>query len=237
MLPALLAAAALLVLGLCAFPLDLPVSAALMEHPPIAAKAIESPVSLPHLPGDLRRFLDLCEVFAHGLGVALIGVVILVLDPEGRRWLPRILCCAYGGGLVAIAIKLAIARIRPMDFPFAGDVWTTFAAVRPWFDHTAAWMAQGVSGRGLEGFPSGHAATAAGLAAALAWRYPQGTWLFAALGVLAGLQRVTAGAHFLSDALIGAAIGLAFATCCLQAGGLGWGWTKLEMALASRATQ
>jgi undecaprenyl-diphosphatase len=59
----------------------------------------------------------------------------------------------------------------------------------------------------LQSFPSGHAATAAGLAVALAVLYPRGRWLFAVLAVLAALQRVEVQSHFPSDVLAGAALG------------------------------
>ena len=68
-------------------------------------------------------------------------------------------------------------------------------------------------------FPSAHAASAVGLAVALSRFYPQGRPLFVGLAVLACLQRMTSGAHFLSDVLAGAAIGYLFAHACV---GNGW---------------
>ena len=57
----------------------------------------------------------------------------------------------------------------------------------------------------LHSFPSGHTATAVGLAISLD-ADPRGRWLFAVFAALASLQRMTAGAHYLSDSLFGAAL-------------------------------
>ena len=57
--------------------------------------------------------------------------------------------------------------------------------------------------------------TAAGLAAALAWKYPRGRWLFATLAMLGVMQRVATLAHYPSDALLGAALGVAGAALFL----------------------
>ena len=67
----------------------------------------------------------------------------------------------------------------------------------------------------LMSFPSGHAAVAAGLATALAWKYPHGRWIFGALAACAAFQRVESSAHFPSDVAWGAAIGVAAAAVCL----------------------
>ncbi|MCA9248355.1 MAG: phosphatase PAP2 family protein, partial [Planctomycetales bacterium] len=40
------------------------------------------------------------------------------------------------------------------------------------------------------------------------WRYPQGRWLFLAFAILAGCQRIAASAHYPSDVLAGAALGV-----------------------------
>ena len=73
---------------------------------------------------------------------------------------------------------------------------------------------------GLQSFPSAHTATAAGLAAALIWLYPQGRLLFTLLAVLVGCQRIVSGAHFPSDVLVGAAAGCLVATFFLHVGRL-----------------
>jgi membrane-associated phospholipid phosphatase len=64
-------------------------------------------------------------------------------------------------------------------------------------------------------FPSGHAAVAAGLATALAWKYPHGLPVFACLAAAAAAQRLFSSAHYPSDVLFGAACGVAAAAVCL----------------------
>lgn len=49
--------------------------------------------------GDLRKLLDISEVFAHGLGVLLILITVAVLDPASRRRLPRVGACVLATGV------------------------------------------------------------------------------------------------------------------------------------------
>jgi membrane-associated phospholipid phosphatase len=176
------------------------------------------------LPGDLGRLLDLSEVFAHGLSVAVILAVTVSLDPVLRRaagraaagWdIVRLFGAAYAGGIVVDLVKAAVTRVRPR----AADL-TAVASVFDTFGVSAA--ATAVTGGGLAGkpadlmsFPSGHAAVAAGLATALAWKYPHATPTFALLAALAAAQRVASAAHYPSDTAFGAAIGVAVAAVCL----------------------
>lgn len=210
-----IASLVLLACGAAAFLVDLPVKAFFEKKVPAPTPSIETD-SLPapkpgwKIPGDLRGFLNLCEVFAHGLGVAMIGLTVLVLDPATRRYVPRILLCAYLGGIIAVSIKLIVARTRPEYFAGGSDFTETFSGWLPGFSSPSK----------EQSFPSGHAATAAALAAALAWRYPHGFGLFASLAMLAAAQRLAEEAHYLSDVLIGAGIGFAFAAMWLPEEGL-----------------
>ena len=72
-------------------------------------------------------------------------------------------------------------------------------------------LAEGQSKSLYQSFPSGHTATAVGLAVALACAYPRGRWFFAGMALLAACQRVGDGHHFLSDTLAGASV--AFLWC------------------------
>ena len=67
-------------------------------------------------------------------------------------------------------------------------------------------------------FPSGHSAVAAGFAAALASRYQHAAWFFVAVGLGAIAQRLVSSAHYPSDALCGAGLGLLGAALCLGGG-------------------
>jgi membrane-associated phospholipid phosphatase len=167
------------------------------------------------LPGDLQRLLTWSEVFAHGLGVSLLAVTIVVLDPPRRWHVPRMIISSLGAGLVADVVKLCVARFRPRHFS-SDNSWESFAGWVP-----SVWPVDGFArwDHRVQSFPSAHAAVAVGLAVALASVYPRGRYLFVIFALLAAGQRVQCGAHFLSDVLAGGAIG-----CLVAASLTGRGW-------------
>jgi len=159
------------------------------------------------LPGDLQKAIGMSEIFAHGLGVLMISIAILVLDRSRKSSLPRILACAFGAGLVTHIFKLAVARSRPNSGYLPDTVTETFHGWLPWLE--AGWHAEST----MLSFPSGHTGMAVGLGVALAWRYPHGKWLFAFCAFAASMQRLVSASHFPSDVCAGAA--LAFLWCGL----------------------
>jgi len=170
--------------------------------------------------GDLRKLLDVSEVFAHGFGVGLILLTVLVLDPAHRRHVPRVAVCAFGAGLIAQAGKFILPRIRPQAFDFQGDVFSSFVYFRD--------SATDLTGRAIQSFPSGHTATAVGLAVGLSWLYPRGRWLFLIFAVLAAGQRVESSAHFVSDTLAAAAVGFVVAGLIVDPRVLGRRFNRFE---------
>lgn len=157
------------------------------------------------LPGDIHAILGVSELFAHGAGVIFLGLAIAVLDTRGRRRATRAVSAAFAAGFVALVAKCLIGRWRPKRFHFEGDVWDTFTGWIP------AWTNADVSeiaNHGLQSMPSGHSATAVALACILAYTYPRGRWLFPSFAVMVMLQRISEGAHFVSDTFVAAAIGL-----------------------------
>jgi membrane-associated phospholipid phosphatase len=176
-------------------------------------------------PAIVQKLCGLSETFAHGVGVAMILVLIAVLDPWHRYTLPRIAAAALGSGLLANVFKLLVARTRPHHFDSGADVLDSFHAWFPLLGNRS-WE---------QGFPSSHAATAAGLAIALACLYPRGRWLFPCLAALAGLQRVLSEAHFLSDVFWGAAVGSVFAPLCIYGSRLARAFDRLEERLVTRS--
>jgi membrane-associated phospholipid phosphatase len=170
------------------------------------------------VPKELLRFLNLSEVFAHSMGAATLLVTALVLDrglafpalgwPAIRwpTWQPtsaqermaRMIGATACGGLVVDLVKLCVSRARPraIDLVSHASAVTTFGLVPASGRHADA-----------HSFPSGHAAVAFGLCAALAWRYPRGRWLFLCFAASAALQRVATSAHYPSDICFGAALG------------------------------
>lgn len=198
------AAAVLVLLGLLALTIDLPVAAWCKSG---------------GVPKELLRYLNLCEVFAHTMGAAALLVTALVLDPglafpaigwPAVRWptfqpsvaqerMARMIGATACGGLVVDLVKLCVSRARPRatDLASHASAFTTFGLVPGMGRHSDG-----------HSFPSGHAAVACGLCAALAWRYPRGRWLFLGFAASAALQRVATSAHYPSDICFGAALGL-----------------------------
>jgi membrane-associated phospholipid phosphatase len=201
-------AGGLALLGCGLFAVDVPVAAWCRSH---------------RLPGDLARLIDLSEVFAHGLAVAVLLGVATSLDPVLRRarsWpaarldLVRLVAAAYAGGLAVDLVKAVVTRVRPraVDLAAVATVFDTFGATAAMTDLRAGPLGKSAD---LMSFPSGHAAVAAGLATALAWKYPHAAATFALLAVAAAVQRVVSSAHYPSDVAFGAAIGVAVAALCL----------------------
>ena len=152
------------------------------------------------------RFFSPAEAYGHGMGLVFVLVGIYQLDPQ-RRWaLARLAATALGAGLLADVAKLLVLRIRPHNFNFHGGVWDTFGRWLP--------LWRGLSGQ--QSMPSGHTALAVGLAMALAWLYPRGRWLFPGVAALVACQRITGGAHYLSDTLVGASLGCLSAAIFLK---------------------
>jgi len=207
--PCLWGALILVVAGFAALSVDVPVSHWLLTH---------------GLPQELRRFVDLCEVFGHGFGVALILLSVWVLDPGSRRRLVRVTAMSFGAGILANVGKLLITRTRPVSFDWAGGVIDTFGDWLPLFDN---------SSRG-QGLPSSHVATAVGLALALAWLYPRGRTLFVCLAALVAAQRLASGAHFLSDTLWGAAVAATVCGVCRIRSPLNDVWLRWEAKNSNR---
>ena len=206
-----LAAACAIAGGLC-FLIDLPVAQWCKTSP---------------LPRELKRLLDLAEIFAHSTGVIALLIALAALDPArvwAWRFPPsaggsadvgdrapffRLIGATFAGGIVTDLVKATVTRVRPraMDLAMAGSAIDTFDRAATSLPHP---------GHGdLMSFPSGHAAVAAGFATMLAWRYPHGTWVFAVFAMLAAAQRVFASAHYPSDVFFGTALGMAGAAMLL----------------------
>lgn len=190
--------------GAAALPIDLPVAAWCKTH---------------RLPGELDRLIHLLEISGHSLGAWVMLLAAVTLDRglrlplpgrgSGGRMFARMIAATYLGGLVTDLIKLAVERVRPRAADLAG--------VASWFGTFGDGAAASATPRmsDLMSFPSGHSAVAAGLAAALAWRYPHGWPLFAFLAAATACQRVLSSAHYPSDVACGAAVGLLGAAICL----------------------
>jgi membrane-associated phospholipid phosphatase len=155
----------------------------------------------------LRDLANISEVFGRAECVLLVAVLMWQLD-RSRRWaVPGVAATALLSGLAADGVKMLIARARPHSFDFLGSVWSSFGP----------WLPLGSLGSASQSFPSAHTATAVGLAISLICIYPAVRGLLCVLPLLVAYQRLDSGAHFLSDALCGAAVGFLVATLALRA--------------------
>lgn len=157
-----------------------------------------------HIRGDLERLINLSEVFGYGLTVVVVVITATQLDLRGWRVAPRLLACAFGAGMLANLCKVAfVARWRPNSSFHPTGNYDSFVTWLPWL-----WREQlpGNWDRHLMSFPSGHSATAVGLALGLSIFYPKATWWFLILALMAMVQRIESRAHYLSDTLAGAAV-------------------------------
>lgn len=191
---------ALLIAGTGALAVDVPLTLFLKSKP---------------LHKELARIFNLAEIGGHGSGAAMILIGALIISrPNWRRLADRVLVLrliagTYLGGLIVDIFKLLIPRVRPRSalLESGSQAWDTFGR---------GLLEVGNQSRSaLMSFPSGHAAVAFGLAFSLGWYFPAGRPAFIALALLASLQRLFSGAHYLSDICIGAALGLVGAWLCM----------------------
>ena len=188
----------------------------------LVALTVDFPISqwfvAGNCPGFFRECFELVEPFGNGLGVIVIVAAVAMLDPFRRAAVPRIMAASLGAGLTADIVKMLIVRTRPCHFTFQGDVWDTFGGFFPIIS----------AGSGGQSFPSAHTATAVGLAVVLSRLYPRGRGFFAVLAVMVACQRIQGGAHYLSDTLVGAAVGCLVAAACVHRGLLGAWFARYE---------
>ncbi len=115
-------------------------------------------------------------------------------EPRAARMAGYLALAPTVGGLTAEVLKLVFRRLRPDSDAFG-------YAFRPFTDQ---WW----SNRGM-GLPSSHTLVAVAGAAALAQLFPRARWVFYLLAAGCGLTRVMSTAHFLSDTVVAACVGMA----------------------------
>ena len=161
------------------------------------------------LPGDLQKAITLSEAFAHGFGVTFILLSVFVVAVHRRRAVWVAILITALSGITANALKATIVRVRPHAEGLqvighnAETCKTSEAVERSFWDSRQ------------RSFPSGHAATAWGLAIGLSLVFLRGRWIFGMLAVLASVQRIESGSHYPSDVLAGMAIAFIIAACAL----------------------
>jgi len=138
----------------------------------------------------------------------LAAIALALHDRESREWWRRaamLVAAPAAAGIVGELLKILVRRRRPPD---VGSAY----AFRTFADHP-------FSSRGL-GFPSSHAVVAFGAAAILSRMFPRARLVWYATAAACAFSRLLAHAHYLSDVVAAAAIGIGAAWvvwCLLEA--------------------
>ncbi len=176
------------------------------------------------LPQEVSKMLDLSLIYAHGSGIFLILVAILMMAPTKRWKMPRLATLALGSGAVATLVKMFVLRPRPNSLRL--DLATNEHAWIWSFDWTLSRIAE--YDAGMRAFPSGYLATATALTVGLWIVVPRGRPLFLAFCMGTMLQRMYCGSHFLSDLFGSAAVGLGWCYICYHPKLIGNIFDKME---------
>lgn len=152
-------------------------------------------------------------VIAYAIAIGIKGRGIQIKDKKKFKFIPfikenfakfksvnnyalfSILCALLLSGAIGWVLKVAIGRMRPVFFEALSR--TGF------YPFTSDWA--------FNSMPSGHViASFAGLVM-IGLLYPRWKWATWALAIIIGISRVAVGAHFPSDVILGAFIGMACA--------------------------
>lgn len=160
------------------------------------------------LGGDIEREIRLIEQFGGITSLAVVGILILRLDPGKRARVWDLALAAGATGLISFLTKIAIGRTRPVLIGHDTVLGTTNAiATTKSPEPTYTWelWERGVSQ--LWSMPSSHTSAAFALAVFLATVYPRLRTLAYTFAVIVGLARIMHGAHWPTDVLAGALLG------------------------------
>ena len=129
-----------------------------------------------------------------GIGAALLLGGWLLRDRRAARAGGRMLLAVLAATAIKSAVKRLVSRTRPQQLLDHGHY-----EVRPLGPDTGPWHS----------FPSGHTAGAVAAARALGREYPGGRAPLYAGAAAIGVVQVPTGAHYSTDVLAGALVGLA----------------------------
>ncbi len=149
------------------------------------------------------KLFEAAEHFGTPYGATLALVTIWLVVPQVRTRVVRTMSAAIAAGLLADVAKLCVSRTRPGAFDFDHSMGDGFTGVLQW----------GAGGSQHQSFPSAHTAFAVSFALMLGEMFPVARRWFLCLAGLVAMQRVFSCAHFPSDVLAGAAIGVVTARC------------------------
>jgi membrane-associated phospholipid phosphatase len=132
----------------------------------------------------------------HFVFVVFVAGFVWLLHSSSWRGAVTLILSAITSGAVYMLLRWPVGRIRPIKGidPFRIDPFR-----------------QGLDGflnLSNASFPSGHACLAFATAACMAWLVPRGRLLFFGLAALMAAERVAELAHYLSDVVASAALGI-----------------------------
>lgn len=157
--------------------------------------------------GDFRREVEAVQQYGQLTFSLIIAIVIYLLDPANRRRLVDWAIAAAVAALASNAIKFLIARPRPnFNDPFDIVGPLGFYPIEHGGKQTleSAWTA----GHALSSMPSRHATFAVVSSVFLIALYPRLRPIAVFLAVVVCVARVLTQAHYPTDVIAGAAIGL-----------------------------
>ncbi|HEX8878168.1 MAG TPA: phosphatase PAP2 family protein [Phycisphaerales bacterium] len=173
--------------------------------------------------GDVKRELEFLQQFGAISSIVLISLVILLLDPADARLKWRRIADLAGvaalNGLIGNFLKMFLGRPRPLfDDPahLLGPLGRYPVERDGAVVLMSAWEVgtKGVSD--LWSMPSSHAMAGAGLAFALSALYPRLRPLCVGLACVVCAARVLLNAHYVSDVMVGAALGWMIAAFAMR---------------------
>jgi membrane-associated phospholipid phosphatase len=130
------------------------------------------------------------------LGIALCFILIIIVDSglkrRGTRFLLYICICGAIAIIIGDGLKYLLGRYRPIML----------------FEHNLYGLHFFSSDWALNSTPSGHTIRAFTLLTALSMLYRRFTVVFISIAVLIGISRVAVTAHYPSDVVFGAFIGI-----------------------------
>jgi membrane-associated phospholipid phosphatase len=135
------------------------------------------------------RLANMLSNFGGGSAIAALGVGYLAGGVGTKHVCGRAFEAAGEAMLITGSLKFLTGRMRPRQ---SGNDPDEFRG----------------PGSGYGSFPSGHTSNAFALASVLAYEHPKRRWLYYGLATGVGLARLQQRAHYLSDVVAGATIGI-----------------------------
>jgi membrane-associated phospholipid phosphatase len=158
------------------------------------------------IPSPIESFLDGSRYYGQVFSLVMITLLIVTLDPARRREAMLLLLAALSTSLLTSLFKGIAGRARPYEFIENGGTWS---------------LLHGFGNSAYGSFPSAHATSAFAMSAVLSKVYRRGRWVFYAAAALCAVSRVIDLQHYISDIIIGAALG-----AWLGAGVTRWRWSN-----------